>query len=260
VSTTSAVISEGTAKVVVTIKDQDQNPVEGATVYIEIENPANSTLTGTIYPTSGTTNINGQFSTKYTAPYIPQGTEDQTVLIYVRKNNETWGATYTDGGIEYDHAEASLTAITVKPAGSKFLALAVTAEYDIVESGGMTTLSIAVTDQDSTYLTPSLVDNAVVNISVQSPASVEPPYGTTVSGTMGGITFTAPTVSVDTSFEITIEATKTGYDSAVQTMKIDVLRSPPPPDNFGIPGPSILLLIAAIAVGTIAYNRFRRRK
>ena len=262
VSTTSAVISEGTAKVVVTIKDQDQNPVEGAMVYLEIENPANSTLTGTIDPTSGTTNLNGEFSTIYTAPYVPQGTGDQTVLIYVRKSNETWGATYTDGGIEYDPAEASLTAIVVKPAGSKFLALAVTAEYDIVESGGMTTLSIVVTDQDSTYLTPSLVDNAVVNISVQSPASVEPSYGTTVSGTMGEITFTAPSsVSVDTYFEITIEATKTGYDNAVQTMKIDVLRPHiPDGEGWGIPGPSILLLIAAIAVGTIAYNQFRRRK
>jgi ABC-type transport system substrate-binding protein len=258
-STTSAVISEGTAKVVVTIKDQDQNPVEGATVYLEIENPANSTLTGTISLPNNKTNVNGQVIAKYTAPYIPQGTEDQTVLIYVRKNNETWGATYTSpDGTKYDHAEASLTAIVVKPGGSKFLALAVTAEYDIVESSGMTTLSIAVTDQDSTYLTPSLVDNAVVNISVQSPASVEPSYGTTVSGAMGGITFTAPTVSVDTSFEVTIEATKTGYDSAVQTLKIDVLR--PHIDEPPIPAPSILLLIAAIAVGTIAYNQFRRRK
>jgi hypothetical protein len=235
----SAVASDGTETVTVTVRDQDLSPVEGATVIFS------SVTEGTISPETGTTDANGQFIATFTAPHIETGEDDITVVITLQSATK-------EG---YDDAPSVPTQIVVKPAGAQFLAVKATPLTDIVLSEGVTTIEILVTDQDK-----NPVDGATVTLTVDpSTGTVSPSSGTTVNGAIPTATFTAPKVTVDTPFHVTITANKTGYDSEPKEITIDVLK-PVVIVRPGIPALGIMPLIASIALAGITYGVIRRRR
>ena len=240
ISIPSSVASEGTAKVIVTVRDQDKDLVKNAQVYL-------STNEDTIIPNNGTTNINGQFITTFHAPYAPsysEGGSNKSILIRV--------INATKEG--YRDALSRTTLIVVKPAQSKFLAVKISVEFDVIPSEGITYINIQVTDENNLR-----VDGAQVNISVESTkAFLSTLNGTTIDGEIRFI-FTAPKVYSDTTFLLTAHAKKSGYEEGIQSIKIDVVDSviingPP------TPSPNIFLILIVICIVSLIYGFVKKKR
>ncbi len=247
ISAPSAVISGGTAEVTVTVKNQYQNPLEGAMVYLEIKNPVHTALTGTISPTDGTTNINGQFIAEFHAPQVPsysEGGSNETIWITVTK--------VTKEG--YIDPPSKTISIVVKSTQSKFLAVRITAEFDVLPSEGIMYLDIQVTDENN-----SRVDGAQVNISVEPVNAVLSHLnGTTIDGKIRFI-FTAPKVDEDTPYLITVHAKKNGYEEGIQSIEIDVVGSTIV-DKPPITSPDIFLILTVICIVSLIYGFVKKRR
>jgi peptide/nickel transport system substrate-binding protein len=239
ISTTSAVISNGTADVTVTVRDQEGNTIKGAQIYL-------STTNGAIIPNNGTTNIEGRFVATFYAPYVPpksKGGETITVLITVTNAAKKW----------YSDAPPHTAMIFVKPALSKFLSVMISADYDLVISEGITYIDIWVRDQDNLR-----VDGATVNLNSE-PANVilSPSNGTTIDGRVR-ITFTAPKVDNDSFFLITANVEKTGYEGGEQSIRIGVVAT-----SIAVPPTSaidVVLIFTAIGFAAILYSVLRKKR
>jgi ABC-type transport system substrate-binding protein len=250
ISTASAVISNGTAEVVVKIRDQDGNSIQGAKVYLQVENSMNSNLTGALYPASGMTDINGRFYATFKAPYVPpysKGGSDQTILIYVRKEGETWGAIKD----RYNLASITSTPIIIKPAQSKFLCVSIKTDFDLIPSRSTIFLDVLITDQDNLR-----VDGAQINVSTEPAAALFPQNGSITNGEIR-ISFTAPKVSNDTIFIVEVHAAKIGYEKADQTIEILVLAQEDP-INRNMDAQSVISIFVIMAITTIIYTRKKK--
>ncbi len=239
ISTTSAVISNGTADVTVIIRDQEGNKIEGIQVYL-------STTNGTIIPNNGTTNSEGRFVAVFHAPYVPpssKGGETFPVLITVTSETKQG----------YRDASPRTAMIFIKPALSRFLSVMISADFDLVTSEGITYIDIWVRDQDNLR-----IDGATVNLNVEPANAILPPSnGTTIDGRVR-ITFTAPKVNNDSFFLITANAEKTGYEGGEQSIGIGVVAT-----SIAVPPTSaidVVLIFASISLAALIFSVLRKRR
>ena len=228
--------SAGNATVTVRVLDSTGGSTEGANV--ELSADAGAFLSGT-----GTTDSLGEFQTTFTAP----GVSDVTDI----------GITATTFLATYTGATAS-TKITVHPDVSKLI-VTVDRQTPVLESGGSTLITMAITDQD---MIPVDVDVSDVYVSVDhAGATLGDP--TPVTGSPGEFTasFTG-NVTTDTLFKVTVTAVKDGYDAGTGSNDV-VVRSwggvePPQIEKIeSIPDVGILAMISVtlVALLVMAYRR-----
>lgn len=227
--------SAGNATVTVRVLDGTGGSVEGANV--ELSADAGAFLSGT-----GTTDSLGEFQTTFTAPGVSDVTD-------VGITATTFLATYTG-------ATAS-TKITVHPDVSKLI-VTVDRQAPILESGGSTSITMAITDQD---MIPVDVDVSDVYISVDhAGATLGSP---TATGQPGEFTasFTG-NVTTDNLFKVTVTAMKDGFDAGTGSTDV-VVRSwggvePPQIEKIeSIPDVGILAMVSVtlVALLVMAYRR-----
>jgi ABC-type transport system substrate-binding protein len=227
--------SAGNATVTVRVLDGTGGSIEGANV--ELSADAGAFLSGT-----GTSDSLGEFQTTFTAP----GVSDVTDI----------GITATTFLATYTGATAS-TKITVHPDVSKLI-VTVDRQAPILESGGSTSITMAITDQD---MIPVDVNADDVYISVDhAGATLGDP---TTTGQPGEFTasFTG-NVTTDTLFKVTVTAMKDGFDAGTGSTDV-VVRSwggvePPQIEKIeSIPDVGILAMVSVtlVALLVIAYRR-----
>jgi ABC-type transport system substrate-binding protein len=255
----SAVSSEGTAPVTVTVFDQDRNPVSGATVRLQLQAPNAGTLssgaiTGVV-DMNLTTDSSGQVLANFAAPLVP-GPAPVTVLIDLTASKQP----------AFPDEQKRVAQITVFPVGAQFLSVQYTLPGgDVAEAGGTLLLEIEVRDQAGL-----LANDATVT--VDSTLVVTPSNGT--ASALATVTLKAPAnVTAETSYDLTVTATKPGYADGQQELTVTVLPKAVQPcapgevrDASGncikgtsIPGPEIVLLIALVGVIGVAVAVRRRR-
>jgi len=228
--------SAGNATVTVRVLDSTGGSIVGANV--ELSADAGAFLSGT-----GTTDSLGEFQTTFTAPGVSAVTDI--------------GITATAFLATYEGATAS-TMITVHPAVSKLIVV-VGRQTPVLESGGSTLITMAITDQD---MIPVDVDASDVYVSVDhAGATLGDP--TPVTGSPGEFTasFTG-NVTTDTLFKVTVTAVKDGYDAGSGSNDV-VVRSwggvePPQIEKIeSIPDVGILAMISVtlVALLVMAYRR-----
>lgn len=164
VSPPSAMLSNGSQEITVLVKDQDGNPINGASVFM-------STTMGTLSEYNGTTGETGKFTTTFTAQTVVlPDSVDPSDPLYESIENERLDLTnngsqaiisittakYTsDTGQAYDDAPARLTVVTVYPTDAQFLSVAMSFNEnpDVIDdvtaegTNGFTQVEVTVTDQ-----------------------------------------------------------------------------------------------------------------
>lgn len=237
VSTSQPSVESG-SNVTVTVRVLDQGFAAAPGMNVELSADAGTFLSGT-----GTTDSLGEFQTTYTAP----GVSDVTDI----------GITATTFLATYKGATAS-TKITVHPAVSKLIVV-VSRQAPVLESGGSTLITMAITDQD---MIPVDVDASDVYVSVDhAGATLGDP--TPVAGSPGEFTasFTG-NVTTDTLFKVMVTAMKDGYDAGTGSNDV-VVRSwggvePPQIEKIeSVPDVGILAMVSMtlVALLVIAYRR-----
>ncbi len=238
VSTSQPSVESG-SNVTVTVRVLDQGFAAVLGINVELSADAGGTfLSGT-----GTTDSLGEFQTTYTAP----GVSDVTDI----------GITATTFLATYKGATAS-TKITVHPAVSKLIVV-VGRQAPVLESGGSTLITMAITDQD---MIPVDVHASDVYVSVDhAGATLGDP--TPVAGSPGEFTasFTG-NVTTDTLFKVMVTAMKDGYDAGTGSNDV-VVRSwggvePPQIEKIeSIPDVGILAMVSVtlVALLVMAYRR-----
>src|SRR5213594_3178112 len=103
----SAVGSGGNAPITVTVRKSDGNPFEGASVSI-----TRTSGLGTVSPSTGTTNANGQFAATFTAPTLAAGAIPVSTFLEIQSTSSEFGA-----------ARLVTVVITTFPPGAQFLTL-----------------------------------------------------------------------------------------------------------------------------------------
>ncbi len=240
-SAPSAVASGGSANVVVTVRDDQGNRLPGATVQVSVASGP-----GSVAPTSGTTDANGQFTTVFTAPTLAADDTAVTTFLDIRATHPELGAGLTISVV-----------ITTFPPGASFLNLLVDTPFgNVVDEGGTTVIDVSVTDETGlpavgadVLLTPSPADLTL------SPAS----YAVGTSGEQS-VTVGAPAVDADTAYTVTISADRDGVEGQTQ-VTITVLDVPPAA-AAGIPMEIVLIIVGVVGAGAAggAYIGLRRRK
>ncbi|MCK5548227.1 MAG: hypothetical protein KAI64_04385, partial [Thermoplasmata archaeon] len=248
VTLASAVSSNKTEDVTVTVRDQDKNIVQGAEVTVTVE-MGNLTFGGTNYGDSwtGQTNINGQIIVKFEAPYIPPTEENGTRV----------GITVQATKTEYDDSGLKTVFILVFPTGVQFLSVTIELKFgDLIDEGTSTEADVKVKDENL-----QLVDGVTVKLTATpTDLTISPTNGTTANGGLiEGVVLTAPNVDADTKYIIKAAPSKAGTKGVNGTVDLWVLNSPviPPPP---VPGFDILTVIAVISIASISYGIFATRK
>lgn len=188
---------------------------------------------------SGYTDNDGSLAFIWQAPIV---TEPQTAVFIAR--------TSTPG---YPEAQA-VGEIAVHP-GSRVLLISVSRNPPIIASGGTSWINITVRD----YQTQQLIEGADVNIRVTPEAlesSLSNPSGMTNADGAFQTTFTA-SVSVDTSFIVIVEISKTGYADEDYSTSVFVDRSGGKAP--GIPALDTVSMMLAVVLLTLGYAYWRRR-
>jgi ABC-type transport system substrate-binding protein len=240
----SAVSSNKTETITVTVRDQDRNVVKDAMVNIEIFE-GNLSYQGTFYglELEKLSNANGQLIVKYKAPYTnnENGTKVEINVWATREG-------YDDSGIKSSF-------MTVFPPGVKFLSVTISLNFgDLIDESESTEIEIKVKDQD---LNP--VDGANLNLSsTPTDLTIEPSSGSTSNGgVMEDIVVTAPKVTTDTQYVIMASPSKGAMKGVNGTVELTILDIPAPPST---PGFDILTVIAVISMAAIVYGVIATRR
>src|SRR5467141_150397 len=236
----SAVASGGTAPVTVTVRDPQGKVVPGATVTVTVTSGS-----GTVSPGTGTTNPQGQFVTTFTAATLASGATPVSTFLEVQ-------ATSTESGA----AHLVTVVITTFPPGAQFLNLLTETPFgNVVGEKGVNVLDVTITDENGQPAVGANVKLTPTPVITLTPS-------TFVVGASGKqeVTVTAPDVTADTTYSITITADRGGV-SGTSTATFTVLNVPP----TASPGidPTIFLVGGAVvgtgAAGGIYYGLRRRR-
>lgn len=174
------VVSKGSSQVTVHVTTTGGLSVSGASVSVTAKD-------GTLSPKSGTTDVNGDFKTAYTAPSID-------ALSFVDKIS----ATVSKSGFGVDSVEDS---ITVKP----LLVISISESPDIVVSEVSSQVTIHVTTRYG-----HSVSGASVSLSTTG-GRLTPKTGTSDANGDFKTTYTAPTVTTPTTYTISAVASKSGF-------------------------------------------------
>jgi ABC-type transport system substrate-binding protein len=235
----SAVASGGSAPVTVTVRDSLGHLVVGASVNI-----SRTSGSGTVTPSSGTTNGNGQFVATFLAPTLASGATPESTFLEIQSTSSEFGA-----------ARLVTVVITTFPPGAQFLTLLADTPFgNVINEGGAGAIDVTVSDENGL---PAVGANVLLS---PSPSITLTPSTFTLDATgHQQVTVSAPSVTADTTYTITITATK-GAVSGTSQMTIVVLNVPPP-QGGGID--TQVLLIGGAVVGTGAaggvYVGLRRR-
>src|SRR5437870_916817 len=235
----SAVGSGGNAPITVTVRKSDGSPVQGAFVNI-----SRTSGLGTVSPSTGTTNANGQFAATFTAPTLTAGATPVSTFLEIQSTSSESGA-----------ARLVTVVITTFPPGAQFLTLLADTPFgNVISEGGTGAIDVTVSDERGL---PAAGANVILT---PSPAITLTPSTFTLDATgHQQVTVSAPTVSADTTYTITITATR-GAVSGTSQMTLTVLNVPPQA-TAGI-GAEVYLIGGAV-VGTGAaggiYVGLRRR-
>ncbi len=237
----SAVASGGSAPITVTVRKSDGTPFEGASVSI-----TRTSGLGTVSPSTGTTSSTGQFAATFTAPTLTSGATPVSTFLEIQ-------ATSSDAGA----ARLVTVVITTFPPGAQFLTLLADTPFgNVINEGGAGAIDVTVSDERGL---PAGGANVILT---PSPSITLTPSTFTLDA-MGHqqVAVSAPTVTADTTYTITITATR-GAVSGTSQMTLTVLNVPPPHGNVAIDTTTVALIGGAV-VGTGAaggiYVGLRRR-
>jgi len=236
----SAVGSGGSAPITVTVRDSGGVPVAGATVNI-----SRTSGLGTVSPSTGTTNSNGQFAATFTAPTLTASDAPVSTFLEIQSTSSEFGA-----------ARLVTVVITTFPPGAQFLTLLADTPFgNVVNEGGAGAIDVTVSDENGL---PAAGANVILT---PSPTITLTPSTFTLDATgHQQVAVSAPSVTADTTYTITITATR-GAVSGTSQMTLTVLNVPPPPSGGGVD--TQVLLIGGAVVGTGAaggvYVGLRRR-
>src|SRR2546422_721590 len=237
----SAVGSGGSAPITVTVRDSGGKAVPGALV-----NVSRTSGLGTVSPSTGTTNANGQFAATFTAPTLTAGATPVSTFLEIQSTSSEFGA-----------ARLVTVGITTVPPGAQVLTLlAETPVGNVINEGGTGAIDVTVSDDNGP---PAAAANGILT---PPPAITLTPSTFTLDATgHQQVTVSAPTVAADTTYTITITATR-GAVSGTSQMTLTVLNVPPSPGGGGLDN-RVVLLIGGAVVGTGAaggiYVGLRRR-
>ncbi|MFQ6128504.1 MAG: ABC transporter substrate-binding protein [Thermoplasmata archaeon] len=252
--TWSSLASSSTAEVKVTVRYPDGNILANA--------PVQMTLTGTgalgilSIPdgdsgtmVNGTSNINGQLIVHYIAPEVENETE-----VYI--------SSQALGMRDYPASTVQYSRVVVKPPGAMFLRVLVEPSFFTLEVGGTMTIDIVVTDQEGIP-----VDGASVTLATEPAGpTLEPSSGTTVGGSIATVVFGAPASIPEESktFNLVVNATLAGYESAQDTKEITILSPTAGGAGGGarteIPALDVVATIAVIVLATVSFAVLRGTK
>src|SRR5213594_2941287 len=240
-SVPSAVASGGSAAVMVTVRNSQGVPVVGASVNI-----SRTSGLGSVSPSTGTTNANGQFAAIFTAPTLAAGAIPVSTFLEIQSTSSEFGA-----------ARLVTVVITTFPPGAQFLTLLTDTPFgNVIGEGGAGAIDVTVSDENGLPAAGASV------ILTPSPTITLTPSTFTLDATgHQQVTVSAPQVSADTIYTITITATR-GAVSGTSQMTLTVLNLPPPQGNAAFDTTTIALIGGAV-VGTGAaggiYVGLRRR-
>src|SRR3989454_672497 len=240
-SVPSAVASGGSAAVTVTVRNSQGVPVVGASVNISPTSGLRS-----LSPSTGTTNANGQFAAIFTAPTLAAGAIPVSTFLEIQSTSSEFGA-----------ARLVTVVITTFPPGAQFLTLLTDTPFgNVIGEGGAGAIDVTVSDENGLPAAGASV------ILTPSPTITLTPSTFTLDATgHQQVTVSAPQVSADTVYTITITATR-GAVSGTSQMTLTVLNLPPPQGNAGLDTTTVALIGGAV-VGTGAaggiYVGLRRR-
>jgi len=192
----STIVSGETSTITVQIKSGITS-MSGATVILSSNNG------GTLSPSSGTTNSNGYVTVTFTAPTVTSQTTCR-ITAQASKSGYTSGSNYVD--------------VTVNPQPS--LTVTVTASPSTIVSGETSTITVQIKSGITS------MSGATVILSSNNGGTLSPSSGTTNSNGYVTVTFTAPTVTSQTTCRITAQASKSGYTSG--SNYVDVTVNPQP--------------------------------
>jgi ABC-type transport system substrate-binding protein len=191
------------------------------------------------------TNANGQVTPKYKAPYTNND------------NGTRIGITVKASKLNYDDSGIKSVFIIVFPPGAQFISVTIDLPFgDLINEGESTEIAIEVKDQDG-----NSVDGASLTItSTPTDLEIEPKEGTSSNGgKMEGIVLTAPEVSTDTQYIISVRPTKAGSKGVEGSVVLSVIDITAPPST---PGFDALTVVAALSIAAATYGiiRLRRKK
>jgi len=227
-SAPSAVASGGSAAVTVTVRDPDGDRLAGASVTVSVASGP-----GSVSPPSGTTDSNGEFTTTFSAPILATTDSPVSSFIDVRADDPGFG-----------QARVISVVVTTFPPGAQFLSTLVRTPFgNAIDEGGAIVLEVVVTDQTG------LAANGVavaLSVTPATPSLGLPTTATTDASGVISATGTAPSVTADTTFTVTILAQRGSVQAPQQQLTVTVLDVPPPVTPTGD------LTVVAIAGAVIA--------
>src|SRR3989449_563844 len=143
----SAVGSGGSAPITVTVRDSGGKAVPGALV-----NVSRTSGLGTVSPSTGTTNANGQFAATFTAPTLTAGATPVSTFLEIQSTSSEFGA-----------ARLVTVVITTFPPGAQFLTLLAETPFgNVINEAGTGAIDVTVSDENgqpaagaNVILTPS---------------------------------------------------------------------------------------------------------
>lgn len=219
------------------VEDIDGNPIDGVDL----------TMTGEGIFGDVTYNSDNAV---YVVPYtVPDSDVSRTITLTITAAKVTYGS--GSGTVD----------ITVHPVINEFK-VEVSKGTSSLDSGNETTVTFQVYDSQN-----APVEGASVQFIV-SPSSLggwlSAYSGVTDANGMITVTFGAKNVTVDTTFKITAKITAPGFNEAEKSTNIAVSKEPSQiPDTnrglFGLPAPSVLMVLLAFAGMALVMN-VRRRK
>jgi len=193
IAASPAVVSQGGVSTITCYAKNGTIPIEGATIYL-------SAPSGTLSNTTGTTDANGRFSSIF---YPPSTTVISSYQI---------SAVAVYPGLENGEAFTTVTVML-----GNVLSVSVWAGSATLQSGSATTIFVRAMNGTQ------LVQGATVSMNV-SKGSISPMTADTNSEGIASFTYTAPTVSTNTSVYIRASASKSGYGSG--TSEVEILVTP----------------------------------
>jgi hypothetical protein len=236
--------SNSTRQITVRVTDQRNNLVSGAEVTLEASS-------GRLLNTTGMTDQNGQFSTNFTAPYVPLvETYNNMEAVKLRIKTATMSG--------YRPAQSMEFTVTVFPEIMRSMFIEATGEPDVVTdldtqgNPGFMHLTLRVKDMSSIPLGGAAlrIMSADANLTF-SDMTVRTDQGGSVT-----ITVFAPDVDTATEYNITINATKGGFINASQKISFTVLPRTAEPElverlalaDYAVPAALVILLVILVAM------------
>jgi hypothetical protein len=224
-----------TSNVTVRVVD-GTTPVPGANIVLSSDSGGNFSLT------SGTSDPNGYFSSTFTAPNVSDATR-----VKITANVSISG--YGEIGPVYEHLWVA----------RGFLSVTVEANPSTLKSGETSTITVNVTED----VNP--VPNATIILSSEN-GTFSKEIGNTDANGVFTSNFTAPSVTQQTTYRITANATKEGYLGAQNETQVTVKPSEKGIELFWIPAVAAVIVILVIAVFIIrrrgkekVYEQMRKR-